>query len=488
MIKKIIKIIKKPRGSILLIYGTLIGQASLLAVSPILTRLYTPYDFGIFAVYLSALAIVGAVSTLRYEIAIPFPKSDGSAFTIMLLAIFCTLFVASMCFLLITLCSKLIEQSFEYQIYAGYEVVISFGIFLIGLNSIFYYWCLRSSAFNANAWSRFLQGFITAAFQLIFGFLGLIGAKSLIVAYIIGLVASAIPTAMVALRMRVLLIKRVNIHRIAQNARRHRNLPIYSSSGALVNSLGLQLPVLLFSTIYGATTTGFFFLAQRFSNAPISLIAESIGKTFYVQAVEANRNGSLVECVESKIENLLKISVVPLSIISIISPNIFYVFFGSGWTVAGEFTQAMIIWMISSFIFVPFLNLFTVLDLHKWDMIMQLTLTTSRVVGLLLGSIIGDAYYAILGFSLLSALVYIIFGIKVLLYAGVKIKFIVNIFSRESKLLLVCVFLLSACKIVLKYMGLDLILHNTLIIICGVFIAVSFLYIRLTGKNEMGLI
>ncbi|MDZ7775662.1 MAG: hypothetical protein U5L09_08740 [Bacteroidales bacterium] len=39
--------------------------------APVITRLYSPEDYGVFSVFASAVAVIGALSTLRYAVAIP---------------------------------------------------------------------------------------------------------------------------------------------------------------------------------------------------------------------------------------------------------------------------------------------------------------------------------------------------------------------------------------------------------------------------------
>ena len=56
--------------------GTTIAQAIPIAISPILTRIYTPEDFGVFALYMAIAAIISVVSTGRYEMAIMLPKRN----------------------------------------------------------------------------------------------------------------------------------------------------------------------------------------------------------------------------------------------------------------------------------------------------------------------------------------------------------------------------------------------------------------------------
>jgi O-antigen/teichoic acid export membrane protein len=73
-----------PRGSfkadvLTLLTGTALGQLLLLAVSPLLTRLFTPAAFGAFGVFLSLAAIMSALSTLRFDQAIMLPKEAEEA-------------------------------------------------------------------------------------------------------------------------------------------------------------------------------------------------------------------------------------------------------------------------------------------------------------------------------------------------------------------------------------------------------------------------
>ena len=57
-----------------LVTGTMIAQAIPIAISPILTRLYTPAEFGSFALYMSIVSILVVIATARYELAIVLPK------------------------------------------------------------------------------------------------------------------------------------------------------------------------------------------------------------------------------------------------------------------------------------------------------------------------------------------------------------------------------------------------------------------------------
>ena len=75
------------RNVLTLMTGTTIAQAIPIAISPILTRIYTPEDFGMFALYMSVASILSVVATGRYELAIMLPKKDEDAVNIVALSI-----------------------------------------------------------------------------------------------------------------------------------------------------------------------------------------------------------------------------------------------------------------------------------------------------------------------------------------------------------------------------------------------------------------
>ena len=55
--------------------------------APLLTRLYSSEDFGLLSVYTSLLALIGVISSLRYELAIPLPEDDGEAVNVAVLSL-----------------------------------------------------------------------------------------------------------------------------------------------------------------------------------------------------------------------------------------------------------------------------------------------------------------------------------------------------------------------------------------------------------------
>lgn len=57
----------------LLATGTAVGQVISFALMPIITRLYTPADYGVFGVFTALVTILGSVVGLKFEAAILLP-------------------------------------------------------------------------------------------------------------------------------------------------------------------------------------------------------------------------------------------------------------------------------------------------------------------------------------------------------------------------------------------------------------------------------
>lgn len=84
-----------------LMSGTIFAQIITITISPILTSLYTPAEFGIFAVFFSIVTTLGVVVNGRYELAIVLPISDRDAIHLVRLAFRINTFVCGLMLVLI---------------------------------------------------------------------------------------------------------------------------------------------------------------------------------------------------------------------------------------------------------------------------------------------------------------------------------------------------------------------------------------------------
>lgn len=71
-----------------LMSGTVIAQLIGILASPLLSRLYTPSNFGLWGTFLSIVAVITVIASLKYELGIILEEKEESA---ILLTRFCFL-------------------------------------------------------------------------------------------------------------------------------------------------------------------------------------------------------------------------------------------------------------------------------------------------------------------------------------------------------------------------------------------------------------
>ena len=69
--------------------GTAFAGALAVLVLPLLTRIYSPAEFGVMGVFAALMSMISVVACLRYEIVIPLPETDESAANLLAVAITC---------------------------------------------------------------------------------------------------------------------------------------------------------------------------------------------------------------------------------------------------------------------------------------------------------------------------------------------------------------------------------------------------------------
>ncbi len=382
--------------------------------APLLTRLYTPEDFGMLAVYASLLALFSVVSSLRYELAIPLPETNTEAANVTILSLLTVFLMTAISGLLVFLSGEQIALAADVPRLAAFFWLLPVGVFLSGVYKVFNYWAVRTKSFGDIAMTRISQTLATLAIQL-FGYK--LGGVALILGQAGG-------QGVGSLRLSRSTIKHHDFSswswagvRIA--AKRYKQFPLFSTWGGLFNTAGTQLPPLMFAAFFNAGAAGLYALAHRVLAMPMSILGEAIGKVFFSNAAEAHREGRLAPLVE-KVHSILADIAMPASLMLIIAaPDIFALVFGESWAEAGEFARYMAPWLYMVFITSPLSTLFSVLERQRFGMMFQAALLLVRLVAILIGAYwLENLLQTVMLFSTVSALFWIVFLVWVCLASG----------------------------------------------------------------------
>ena len=116
--------------------GNIISQSLPIAISPILTRIYTPADFGLFSILISISMIFGSISNGRYELAIMLPQNEEDAINITALGFFITLFITITLLMIIFLFNETIVHILGNPNLGFWLYFIPFSVFFIGMFNV----------------------------------------------------------------------------------------------------------------------------------------------------------------------------------------------------------------------------------------------------------------------------------------------------------------------------------------------------------------
>lgn len=357
--------------------GTALAQLVPLLVSPILTRLYSPEIFGIFASFVALSTILGSVASLRYELAIPLPKHEKHAYSIAYIALTFIVISTIITFFGIWIFHGEIEQTLKDNAKIWY-LLIPLTVFFIGANQVVAYLSNREKLFFALAKNRVIQSLTTSATQLIFFFI--YPYYGLVFGFISGICISTYNLTKITLWNKKLVYSPPPKKLYTIIIKKYRNFAIYDTPTALLNLLANQLPTILFTTLFSPMVAGFYYLTQRVLQAPISLISGSVLEVFKEKAARDYRNlGNSSVVYKKTFILLILISLPPSIFLYFYITDLFTFFFGQEWVTAGQYAEIMLPALFLRFVANPLSFMLYIAQKQKINFIIMFTLFSTTL-------------------------------------------------------------------------------------------------------------
>ncbi|ARB45398.1 lipopolysaccharide biosynthesis protein [Alloalcanivorax xenomutans] len=247
-----------------------------IAAIPVLTRLYSPDDFGVLSVFSALIMILAPIITLRYVLAIPLPRHNGIAFNLLVLSFGLMVFVCIFVSVLLCFFGAQLLAPFSMQVLAPFWWLITLGLLATSGYEILTFWAMRRRDYRTIARTNIWQSFSGSLIKII---LGLLALKPL--GLLIGGVAEKGGGISVLLRRFFIEFKdnwkHLRWSRVRKVAWRHRGFPIYRVPSQFMLITATQSPLLFIAWQYNAEITGQFGLAMMALTLPLNLIGSSMG-------------------------------------------------------------------------------------------------------------------------------------------------------------------------------------------------------------------
>jgi len=395
-----------------LLTGTSVAQALPVAVSPVLTRLYGPEDFGILALFIAVTAIFGAAANARYDLAIMLPHEDEDALNVAALGLLIAFAISVVLLVVVMFFSTPFSRILGNEHIRPWLFLAPLAIFFTGLFNVLNYYNSRLKLYPDIARANMVKSVAMTSVQLAAGFLKA-GAGGLVM----GQVASSVfaNTRLLRNTLRCTNWRGISFGRMCQQARCYRDFPLFSLPAILANALAQHLTNILVSAYFGVATLGQYALVQRVLGMPTSLVGAAVGQVFFQQAAaEKRRTGKAASTFDATVKKLVLLSIPSFALMMFIAEDLFAFVFGEPWRIAGGYMQVLVPFFAIRFVVAAVSTINTVFEKQRISLIWQLLLLISMIGTIVLShvwglefhefivilSVVGTAAYAVLFFLL----------------------------------------------------------------------------------------
>ena len=335
------------RSVVTLMTGTTIAQAIPVAISPVLTRIYGPEDFGVLAIFVALTAIFGSIANARYEFALMLPETDEDALNVAAAGLLVAFLLSLVLLVTVLLFRSDIAALLGNGAIGNWLLLVPVSVLLTGIFNVQNFYRVRNKDYRTVAAANVHKSLATAALQLGLGAVKA-GAAGLIAGHVAGLAAVNISLARALKRGMLAPVSKL---RIRQVAARYKDFPKFSMWAALANSGAMYLTQILISAFYTVSTLGFYLLVERVLTVPSALIGSSVGQVFFQQAtVEKQKTGKAVEAFNSTSIRLAAVSLPGFTILYFIAEDLFAFVFGEEWRIAGQYAAILCPWFAVRFV------------------------------------------------------------------------------------------------------------------------------------------
>jgi O-antigen/teichoic acid export membrane protein len=371
--------------------GTFFGQTILMLSSPLLTRLFTPAEFGVLAVFTALTSMLMVVMALRYDFAVPVCRDEDDALAVVAVSAV----VATLLSLVVTAVVFVGGDAFADRVgLEGFEKLIWLLpplLWLWGLSLALSGWSIRRGSFQLNAASNLGQFAVQATAQLGLGAAGG-GAGALVFGYVLG------PVTRFALLSRALStrdfarLRRLPLARLVAAAQEHWRYPVFSSSSSLLQSASQMLPAVLIAALYGPVAAGLFGLTQRIMGAPVRMLSEAASQVFLSEIARAEGT-ALYRLFRRTTLFFLAAGVIGATPLIFAGPTLFAFAFGEPWREAGRLVQLLVPVYLARFVVVPVSQTLNVMGRQHLHLVASLLNMLALGMGFGLGAFLALPMY-----------------------------------------------------------------------------------------------
>jgi len=378
------------RASLTLLAGGAMAQALPLLLGPLLTRLYTPAEMGLYQLFAAVAANLAVVACGRYEFALPMARDDDEAEGLRQLGL--------RILLVVTLIATAGGLGWALWRHDSWPLWLGATVAALGAVSLATMWATRAQRFKALAWARVIQQGGGAGGQAVAGLLQA-GLHGLIVAPLLAGVATV-----ACLRLPLQAVRSTTPLR--DTARRFREFPLLNTPHAFAGALQDTIALALLAATLGPAAAGFWGLALRYLKAPATLVGGAVSQALYPQL--ARTGPGITPAGRAAVRRVMltlgALAAVLVAALWLIGPWLFTWLFGPAWQDTGLLARALAVYIGAHFVASPLAVVTMAWGAQAWALrlalVGQVVFVAALALGLHLGGLQGAGWAVSLAMAL----------------------------------------------------------------------------------------
>lgn len=411
-------------GNILkLISGNIAAQTIMVGTMPLVTRLYSPSEFGIFSVFFSFTMVIGAFSNLGFNNTIILPEKHSESLNLLTLSMLLSLGISVIAMGAVGLYKVLPEISILEKM--GNSIwLVPFGIFLIGGPLNITAWATRQKTFREMAISRVLESSTSRSFALITGFFLPLGAWGLIIGKMSGETVRFFYLAKHTLSNQLNPLKQsVSGSEMKRLACKYKDFPIYGTWSSFLNIGSARVPVILLAGLFSPEIAGFYAVSTQIIRMPVELVGGAFFNVFLQRSVILKNEKEKLALETSRMFAYLIYLGLPVVIVLLFTGDwLFTLVLGEKWTETGVYAQILTPSFLLLFVSRPMTAFFIAFERQKTQLLFNATLFLTGIGIILTVGFLTNSPRAIIGVLSFSNTA-ILFGFIIYLFKIIDIGY-----------------------------------------------------------------
>ena len=381
---------------------------------PILSRIYTPESYGVFTVFNTFVALLGASASLSYQKALVLPKTDDEFAALLRVTLRTTVVVCIIAQLVFFAFGGFITETMDIQIVGSWIYLVPVFAFLLALDQIVQSWTVRSHAFRAASIVGVPVTLFPKLFNVGYGKFVNNGAEGLILTgallYLLRIVL--FPFFIVKDFFSTWKIKVTKEQRV-QAKSEYRDYPRYVFWGNLLNiGSGYIVPLSLPLFFIEASQIGLFSYAMVLIDLPIRILGSGIAPVFLKRGVELWASDKQEFAAKTwRLYRVLTLVFIPFLLVMVVFGEPLYnIIFGEQWAQAGVVAGILVSGFIFRYVSNPISSVFNITRREKSLMTFQVTLFIMRIAGIIIHGLAGMGFMSMMfGFAIANAISYLLY-------------------------------------------------------------------------------